>query len=108
MCIRDSVNGDQEIEAPANARPLSDLTESLGGGALDGLGATGGGEETTPVAPADSDPPNAGAGGDGSGGSAAPAESPEAEAFREYSECLDGEGPEDTEALQRCADLLQP
>ena len=31
------VNGDQEIEAPASARPLSALTRSLGGGALDGL-----------------------------------------------------------------------
>lgn len=102
------VNGDQEIEAPANARPLSDLTDSLGGGALDGLGATGGGEEATPVVPADPDPPNGGAGGDGSGGGAPSGDSPEAEAFREYSECLDGEGPEDTEALQRCADLLRP
>ena len=33
-----NVNGDQEIEAPSDARPLSDLTTSLGGGALPGLG----------------------------------------------------------------------
>ena len=44
------VNGDQEIEPPANPRPLSDLTTSLGGGgALPGLG--GGSEQTTPTPP---------------------------------------------------------
>ena len=32
------LNGDQEISAPARSRPLSRLTESLGGGALEGLG----------------------------------------------------------------------
>jgi len=106
------VNGDQAIEAPANARPLSALTDSLGGGALDGL--TGGnGDRATPVAPDDADPPNAGAGGDGSQQGTAPpdavtGDSPEAEAFREYAECLDAARPEDTEALRKCADLLQP
>ena len=29
------------------------------------------------------------------------------EAFRRYSECLDKARPEDTEELQRCADLLK-
>ena len=92
------VNGAQEIEAPGSARPLSALTRRLGDGALDGLG--GGGEQAIPVVPGDANPPNAGAGGDGS--------SPEAEAFREYSDCLDSARPDDTEALQECADLLQP
>ncbi|MGH8572314.1 MAG: hypothetical protein ACREX8_07025, partial [Gammaproteobacteria bacterium] len=96
------VNGDQQIEAPANARPLSDLTDSLGADALDldgGAGDTGGGNsaegEGTPAAP---DPPSA---DDGDS-------SPEAEAFRDYAECLDKARPEDTEALQECADLLEP
>jgi hypothetical protein len=31
------VNGNQRIEAPSNARPLSDLTTSLGTGALGGI-----------------------------------------------------------------------
>ena len=114
------VNGDQEIEAPANAQPLSKLTDSLGGDAL-GLDGTAGdigggtldGENNTPVVPDDPDPPNAGAGGDGSeSGDAAPdadtGTSPEAQAFRDYAECLDKARPEDTEALQKCADLLKP
>jgi hypothetical protein len=89
------VNGDQQIEPPANARPLSDLTDSLGGGGLaPGLG--GGTEEPeAPAAPAE--PPA----GSGEGSS-------EAEAFRRYAECLDNARPEDTEELQRCADLLEP
>ena len=83
------VNGDQEIEAPANARPMSDLTESLGsGGALPGLGSQD-------------------QGGGGQAGSDGTATTPEADDFREYADCLDKARPEDTEALQRCADLLQ-
>ena len=84
-----NVNGDQQIEAPANSRPLSDLTESLGGGAaLPGLG--GGSEPTTP-SPSPGD--------DGT--------STEAESFKEYADCLDKARPEDTEALQTCAELLE-
>jgi hypothetical protein len=80
------VNGDQEIEAPAKARPISDLTTSLGGGGtLPGLG--GGSEPAEPTDP---------------GGM-----TPEAQDFQEYSDCLDKARPEDTEALQRCAELLQ-
>ena len=81
------VNGDQEIEAPARARPLSALTRTLGGGGtLPGLGG-GGSEPTTP-----SVPDNA---------------TPEVEDFQKYSDCLDKAPPEDTDALQRCAELLQ-
>jgi hypothetical protein len=88
------VNGDQKIEAPANARPLSELTRSLGAGALGGLS---GGQ----------------AQGGGSGGGTAPqpppptATAPDADAFREYGECLERAQPQDTDALQRCAELLQ-
>ena len=95
------VNGDQEVEAPANARPLSDLTDSLGAGALGALGSggavpgTGDGADTTPEVT----PP--------SNGSGTGPTTPEAEDFREYADCLDQARPEDTEALQRCAELLQ-
>jgi hypothetical protein len=82
--LRD-VNGDQEVEAPSNSRPLSKLTKSLGG-ALDALGE---GQESVPED------------GEESG------ESSDAERFRQYTECLDKARPEDTEELQRCADLLQ-
>jgi len=82
------VNGDQEIEAPANPRPLSDLTTSLGGGGtLPGLG--GGSQDPTPTPPSS----------DGT--------TPEAQDFQEYADCLDKARPEDTDALQRCAELLQ-
>jgi hypothetical protein len=81
----DNVNGDQSIEAPAHARPISTLTRSLGGGgALPGLG---GGSGTTPAVPDNVNP--------------------EAEDFQNYKDCLDKARPEDTDALQRCADLLQ-
>jgi hypothetical protein len=83
------VNGDQQIEPPANPRPLSALTESLGGTpGLDGV-VTGGGGDALPAQP----------NSDGT--------SPEAQDFKEYADCLDKARPEDTEALQRCAELLQ-
>ncbi|MGH2742886.1 MAG: hypothetical protein ACRDLY_16670 [Thermoleophilaceae bacterium] len=90
------VNGDQEIEEPANARPLSDLTNSLGAGGLAGGLGGGEGQGETPAPPEDM--PQGGSGG----GSSDP------EAFRRYAECLDKAQPEDTEELQRCADLLKP
>jgi hypothetical protein len=86
--LRD-VNGDQQIEAPARSRPLSKLIKSLGG-ALNALGA-GGATRQEPE-------PGEGETGDSS----------DTDQFRLYSECLDKARPEDTEQLQRCADLLQP
>jgi hypothetical protein len=84
------VNGDQQIEAPAHARSLSSLTRHLGtgvgGGTLPGFGS-GGNPATTPTLPDNA--------------------SPEAQDFQKYADCLDKARPEDTEALQRCADLLQ-
>ena len=91
-----NVNGDQQIEAPAHARPLSSLTRSLGGsGALGGRdghrgrhGAGHGNGDGTGSAP--SVPDNA---------------NPGSQQFKDYADCLDKARPEDTEALQRCADL---
>jgi hypothetical protein len=85
------VNGDQEVEAPANARPISDLTESLGGApGLGGVVEGEGGREQPANPPSSSNPA-----------------APGAEEFQAYEECLDEARPEDTEALQRCAELLQ-
>jgi hypothetical protein len=89
------VNGDQKIEAPARARPISDLSGSLGAGALGGGGGGGSG------------------GGTGSGGGSAPTapppsgQSPGSDAFKRYSDCLDRADSQDTDALQRCAELLR-
>jgi hypothetical protein len=86
------VNGDQQIEAPAHARSLSALTRSLGGSsALPGI-ATGGGSGTSSGTGTPSVPDNA---------------SPGSQQFKDYADCLDKARPEDTAALQRCADLLQ-
>ncbi|HEU0024349.1 MAG TPA: hypothetical protein VFQ12_06950 [Thermoleophilaceae bacterium] len=94
-----NVNGDQQIEAPAKARPLSELTDSLGGAGL--LGGTtdqgsGGNDGTTPPVQ-----PNA------NGQSPSPS-APDADDFKAYADCLDEARPEDTDALQRCAQLLNP
>jgi hypothetical protein len=88
------VNGDQEIQAPRKASPLSKLTRSLGGGwMLEGLGSGG-------DAPGNADPSEAPSDSEDDTG-------PEAESFREYADCLDEARPGDTRALQRCAELLK-
>jgi hypothetical protein len=90
------VNGDQEIRAPEKARPLSDLTGSLGGSGLqNGLGGGSGGGGTQPQAPQPQTPPPTSTGGT------------DTESFKKYSECLEKAKPEDTAALQRCSELLQ-
>ena len=86
-----NVNGRQRIEAPAKARPLSALTRSLGGGGLGALGGVGG-DDT----------------GGGSSQQPPTTTAPDAEAFKEYADCLEKSRPNDTKALQRCADLLAP
>jgi hypothetical protein len=95
------VNGNQQIEAPTKARPISKLTTSLGGTGLLGgaTGTTGGDSGGSTVSPVN---PN------GPGTSTAPAGSgaPDAEDFKRYADCLDKAAPEDTAALQRCAQLL--
>jgi hypothetical protein len=88
------VNEPQKIVAPAKARPLSDLTRSLGGaGALKGLGGGSSGGSAGPEG--NSTPPTATTG-------------PDTQAFKDYSNCLEKAKANDAEALQRCAQLLQP
>jgi hypothetical protein len=112
------VDGKQKIEAPGRARPLSELTRSLGGaGTLsDALGAAGGSDdddsgetttpdsstltETTPTVPAQPTPNVPNGSGDAS-------TTPNAADFQRYADCLDKAHPEDTDALQRCTELLQ-
>ena len=103
----------QKIEAPAQSRPLSDLTKQFGGagalglgGALGQGGAGQGGSGGTPQVPQQQTPqtpqaPQAPQGG-GSGGSGG-----DAETFQRYADCLDKADPQDTAALQRCSELLR-
>jgi hypothetical protein len=96
------VNQPVKIVAPARARPLDALTRSLGPNGIDQLGGlggdSGGGEGQAPA--------------DGSGGTGttppAGAQDQDEKAFQEYAQCLEQTKPEDTEALQHCAQLLTP
>lgn len=98
------VNGDQQVRAPLKSRPIGDLTKQLGG--LGALGAqagqgSGGAEPHPPATGRGAPRAPAPAGREG----AAP--TPEVEALRRYSDCLDEAGPDDTKALSRCAELLR-
>ncbi len=92
------VAGEQRITAPAQARPLSDLTKQLGGARTLGLGVRGGGGRRgqTPRLPRQQSP-RAPRGGEG-----------DAETFQRYAKCLEQAGPQNTAAQQRCSQLLQP
>jgi hypothetical protein len=89
----DDVGGDQQVNAPRSARPLSDLTSQIGSlRSLAGGGLGGGGDSTTPTpAPDDSD-----GAGDGAG----------LDDFERYSECLDAANPDDSAAIAQCRALL--
>jgi hypothetical protein len=81
-----NVGQPQTIKAPANAKPLSELTAQLGGlsGVLGGTGASSG----------------SGSSGSGSGG-------PSSKALQAYSNCLQKADPSKAAELQKCADLLK-
>jgi len=83
------LNESQEISEPKDARPLSELTDALGGslggaGQLPGGGATTPPAQTTPALPAPS----------GGGGQS-----------QEYLDCL-AKAKNDISKVQKCADLL--
>lgn len=98
----------QKIEAPAQSRPLSDLTKQLGGAGALGLGGalgTGqngsqGGSAGTPQVPQQQTPQTPQAPQSGSSGG-------DTETFQRYADCLDKADPQDTAALQRCSELLR-
>jgi hypothetical protein len=93
------VNGRQEVEPPAKARPIAALTKQLGG--LSGLGVAAIGK-----APAGTRDGGA-RGGSARGGGAPPGGAPNPGSLRRYSACLDRTKPSDTRSLSRCADLLR-
>jgi hypothetical protein len=91
------VNGDQTVEAPADARPIEDLSTQLGG--FGTLGGQGLGGDPTPVPDED--------GAATTPGVITPVpDAPQPDALQLYSDCLDNASPEDTAALQRCNMLL--
>jgi hypothetical protein len=98
-----SVGEPQTIQAPANAKPISELTKQLQGlggalGAAGGIGGggTGAGGSNVPGNPGGT-PGSAGGGG----------KAPTSEQFKRYAACLNDAKPSDTAALQKCADLLK-
>jgi hypothetical protein len=91
-----NLGGHQRIQAPAHARPLSELTSSLGTQAL--RGGIGGSSDGSTASPGKTTTQGPSTGSTGS---------PTAEAFKRYGQCLDQADPRDTRALQRCARLLR-
>jgi hypothetical protein len=84
----------QTVTAPANARPISELQQQLGGlGLGGGLGGSGG---------------SSGSGGSGSSGSGGSGGStPTPAQLDKYSKCLQAADPSDTGAIQQCSKLLK-
>src|SRR3954454_12973421 len=94
--------GEQKtITAPANARPISELQQQLGGlgGGLGGLGGSGS------PGPSGGTGSSGGSGSSGSGGSGG--SNPTPAQFEKYSKCLQNADPSDTGAIQKCAQLLK-
>ncbi|MEA2387795.1 MAG: hypothetical protein QOG41_568 [Thermoleophilaceae bacterium] len=94
-----SVGAPQTIQAPTNAKPISELANQLRGlggalGATGGIGGsgTGAGGSNVPGQP----------GGATGGGNA-----PTSAQFKRYAACLNKAKPSDTAALQRCSNLLK-
>jgi hypothetical protein len=91
-----AVGEPQHIAAPTGAKPISQLTQQLGGlggltGALGGAGAGG---------------PTGGTGGTGGSGGAG-GTAPNSAQFKSYSDCLNKAKPSDVAAIQHCAALLK-
>jgi hypothetical protein len=85
-----NVGGNQQINPPANAKPIADLTSQLN--ALSGtLGATSSGSSSS----------GGGASSSGSGGT------PTAKQFQDYAKCVQKAGSNNASALQKCSDILK-
>jgi hypothetical protein len=90
----DNVGGSQQIQAPANAKPISDLASQLN--ALGGsLGAAGSGSSSS----------GSGSSSSGSSGGSSSG-TPSAQQFQKYADCIKKAGGNDATALQKCASLL--
>ena len=93
-----NVGGNQQVKAPANAKPISDLAgqlNALGGSLGTGSASSGSG----------SSPPGATQGGSASGGGAST--TPSAKQFQDYANCIQKAGGNNASAIQKCADILK-
>ena len=91
------ISGRIELDVPESEQ--SELEELEAGRLLGGLAGLAGPDDSETEPPASGTPTPADPNADELG--------PETEDFRDYADCLEATKPEDTEGLQRCADLLQ-
>jgi hypothetical protein len=88
-----NIGAAKDIKAPANAKPISELSQALQGLGLGGLGGVNGGSGSSGSG-------SSGSGSSGSGGG-------DAAKFQAYNKCLQDANPSDVAALQKCAELLK-
>lgn len=104
-----NVGGDQEITAPEDPRPITDLVEQLGGlfggGVVPGVPDAGSGQQggTPPLPGLD---PGAAPDGGATAPEAPGGASPDAQQFQEYGECLQQADPNNQEEIAKCNELL--
>jgi hypothetical protein len=103
-----NVGEKQTIQAPANAKPISELGKQLQGlggalGATGGIGGTSsGGSSSSGGGTLPGGTPGGEPGTEGGSG-----KSPSSEQFQKYAQCLNNAKPSDTAALQKCSELLK-
>jgi hypothetical protein len=91
-----------QVEAPTDAKPLSELQEQIQSGGLGGIGGSG---SQDPGSSGSGDDSGSGSGDSGSGGSGGE-QAPSSEDFEKYAQCLeDAQG--DSAAIEECSKLLR-
>lgn len=105
------VGDPQTIQAPANAKPISDLAKQLQGlggalGATGGIGGDTGSGDTGGDSSGDGSLPGGTPGGE-PGSEGGSGRSPSSDQFKEYAECLNKTKPSDAAGLQKCSELLK-
>ena len=100
----------QTIEAPANAKPISELAQQLGGlggalGATGGIGGDSGSDSGSSDSPGGGLPGGTPGGAPGTPGGSG--RSPSQDQFKRYADCLNDADPSDSAAIQRCSEILK-